>query len=49
MWTEEKLKEAAEEYKLESLDEFYRGKEFPMIDEAFLAGCKYVINNTQKE
>ena len=44
MWTEEKLEMAAREYVF---------KETGILDDsvinAFIAGCKYIINNTQKE
>ena len=51
MWTEEKLKEAAERYENEVYDHaFDEGKWYlPSKRDIFLAGCKYIINNTQKE
>ena len=52
MWTKKKLDKAATWYtygvifnKLASGDEYC----YSDIKNAFLAGCKYIINNTQKE
>ena len=53
MWTEEKLKEVAEEL----MTDIHRrepllgnlGKLEEVTKAAFVAGCKYIINNTQKE
>ena len=47
MWTEEKIKEAAQEY----FEEYYKYDDAiykrDVID-IFIAGAKYIINNTQK-
>ncbi len=48
MWTEEKLKEAAEKYYHERVELVFK-RRYTTLEEAFLAGCKYIINNTQKE
>lgn len=52
MWTEENLKEVASSYINEQVEknEFYEEElEYKDVLNAFLAGCKYIINNTQKE
>ena len=51
MWTEEKLEEAAKRYENEVYDHLFDREEWrvPEIREVFLAGCKFIINNTQKE
>lgn len=46
MWTDEKLEKAARDY-LESENEYWGYFAKRMKD--FIAGCKYIINNTQKE
>lgn len=46
MWTEEKLKEAAQEW----VDrKGWHSVSISAEYTAFIAGCKYIINNTQKE
>lgn len=50
MWSEEKLREAADEW-MESLNP-YSGNDWDKAETAyqsFLAGCDYIINNTQKK
>ena len=50
MWTEEKLKEAAKRYEDEVYAHAFDREDWvPEIRHVFLAGCKYIINNTQKE
>lgn len=45
MWTEEKLKEAAKDYR----NNFNDYPNAIYLEWAFLDGCKYIINNTQKD
>lgn len=47
MWTEEKLNELAREYSREVYE--CTGQANPYVEEAFLAGARFIINNTQKE
>ncbi len=49
MWTEEKLKEAATKYWRECTEILYHEHKRTTLEDASLAGCKYIINNTQKE
>jgi hypothetical protein len=52
MWTEEKLDKAATRHADNVVeDNNYNGDEYSYSDvkNAFLAGAKYIINNTQKE
>lgn len=52
MWTEEKIEKAAEEYEEKVYDDdMYCNDELDYTDiyHAFLAGAKFIINNTQKE
>lgn len=46
MWTKEKLESVAKKWAFENADvpSPYKNKV-----KAFLAGCEYIINNTQKE
>ena len=44
MWTKEKLEMAAREYAFKET-----GILNDSVINAFIAGCKYIINNTQKE
>ncbi len=50
MWTEEKLKEAAREWVRDFSEDFdvMIGVRWN-LRAAFLAGCEYIINNTQKD
>jgi hypothetical protein len=52
MWSEQAIINSAWKYadkKMEQ-DEFYE-EELDVVDvvEAFIAGCKYILNNTQKD
>lgn len=52
MWTKEKIEKAATKYADNVVeDSNYNGDEYCYSDvkNAFLAGAKYIINNTQKE
>ncbi len=53
MWTNEKLEAAAEEWNCkwhrDNLEDILHGRKSISLAEAFLAGCEYIINNTQKE
>lgn len=51
MWTEEKLDKAATRYADNVEDNSFTSDEYCYSDvkDAFLAGAKYIINNTQKE
>lgn len=49
MWSEEKMREAADKW-MESLNPYF-GNDWDKAETAyqsFLAGCDYIINNTQK-
>ena len=50
MWTEEKLMKAAQEWVVKLTGEYYFYAYYDSTDvkEAFLAGAKFIINNTQK-
>lgn len=56
MWTKETLINAAAKYKnnvkykadIESLDSMYLEDIDNLVEDAFIEGCKFIINNSQK-
>lgn len=53
MWTEEKLFQAADEWNNKWIEDnkmhIFRENKFGSHIEAFIAGCEYIIKNTQKD
>ena len=48
MWTKEKLAEAAKEYMIDNGKKYNNFNQSDAYIAGFLAGCNYIINNTQK-
>ncbi len=49
MWTKEKLEKAAEEWTDSKNPSLYDWDSEERTFKSFLAGCEYIINNTQRE